>query len=61
MSETANKFKYVWQTPLLLSVLTLSGLLSALLGTGIWRVAAWVALSIPLLIICRFVFIKRRR
>ncbi len=34
--------------PLLLAMLTLLGLVSALLGTGYWHVLAWLALIIPL-------------
>lgn len=41
-----------WRWPLVLAVLTLVGLLSALLGDGgpFWLVS-WIALSIPLLAI----------
>lgn len=41
-----------WRWPLLLAVLTVVGLLSALLGEGgpFWFVS-WIALSIPLLAI----------
>ena len=38
----------VWGTPVLLGVLTLFGLLAALLGTGLWHWAAWVTLAIPI-------------
>ncbi|GAB2886688.1 hypothetical protein GCM10027278_03740 [Paralcaligenes ginsengisoli] len=37
----------VWAAPVLLGVLTLFGLLAALLGTGLWHWAAWLALAIP--------------
>jgi hypothetical protein len=30
------------------------GLLSALLGTGIWHVLSWIALTIPILVCVRF-------
>ncbi len=42
----------VWGYPSLIAVLSLFGLLSALLGqTGIWRIFSWIALSIPLAVI----------
>ena len=42
----------VWRWPMLLAVLTVVGLLSALLGEGgpFWFVS-WIALSLPLLAI----------
>jgi hypothetical protein len=37
-----------WTAPLLLALITTSGLLSALLGEQIgWKVAAWIALAAP--------------
>jgi hypothetical protein len=42
----------VWRWPLGLAVLTLLGLLSALLGEGgAWWVLSWLALATPLLVI----------
>lgn len=41
----------IWATPLLLAVLTLFGLLSALLGTGYWYALAWLALITPIIVI----------
>ena len=44
----------VWRWPLVLAVLTLVGLLSALLGGGgVWWGLSWAALSAPLLVIVR--------
>ena len=41
-----------WRWPALLAVLTVVGLLSALLGgEGPWRVLSWVTLSVPLAIV----------
>ncbi|MFC7297498.1 hypothetical protein [Herminiimonas aquatilis] len=42
-----STFWFVWRTPTLLAILTLFGLLAALLKTGVWHWAAWVALAIP--------------
>ncbi len=48
-----QNFKKIWRIPLLLSVLILFGLLAALLGTGIWYWLSWLAMIIPLIVICR--------
>jgi hypothetical protein len=45
--STAMK-KNVWTIPALLGVLTLFGLLAALLGTGVWHWLSWIALCVPL-------------
>ena len=53
-------FRKVYGLPVLLAVVTFGGLLSALLGDGIWNVASWCALSIPLAVIAwKFVQGKR--
>lgn len=44
-------FIKVWGTPLSLAALIISGLLAALLGTGIWYFFSWLVLSIPLIVI----------
>ena len=42
----------IWRWPLVLAVLTGSGLFSALLGqSGLWLPLSWLLLSIPLLVI----------
>jgi hypothetical protein len=42
----------IWRWPILLAVLTLAGLVSALLGEGgIWWAFCWAALAIPLAVI----------
>jgi hypothetical protein len=50
--------KKVWGAPLLLALITIFGLLAALLGTGIWYILSWIALIIPLAIIVRKVWGK---
>lgn len=40
-------FKRLWGAPVLLGLLTIVGLLSALLGDGMWDVLSAVTLSIP--------------
>lgn len=40
--------RHTWTIPLLLAVITMLGLLSALLGEQFcWKVVAWVALMVP--------------
>ncbi len=44
---THNTFLQVWGAPILLTVLTLFGLVAALVGTGIWHGLAWASLAAP--------------
>ncbi len=48
------RFLHIWAVPLLLGALTVFGLLAALLGTGAWHVAAWVAIAVPIVVAVRF-------
>lgn len=49
------KRKYIlsstWLMPIVLFVLSIFGLLSALLGDDVWDVLSWLTLGIPLVII----------
>lgn len=46
--KSPSAFRKVWGAPLLLSVLTLIGLLSALLGEhAVWKTAGWLSLAVP--------------
>ena len=40
--------------PAILGVITLVGLILAILGTGIWHVLSWVALSYPVYIMVKY-------
>lgn len=40
----------VWSRPVLLGLLSGVGLVSALLGDGVWDTVSWVTLGIPVLI-----------
>ncbi len=44
-------FRKVYGPVIAISVITIYGLLSALLGDGIWDELSWVALAIPLAVI----------
>ncbi len=46
-------FSKVYGFPIAISAITIYGLLSALLGDGIWDKLSWVALAIPLAVIVR--------
>jgi membrane protein implicated in regulation of membrane protease activity len=41
----------IFFAPLLIAVITAGGLLSALLGDGVWDAVSWLTLSIPLMLI----------
>ncbi|MDR5820245.1 MULTISPECIES: hypothetical protein [unclassified Caballeronia] len=46
-----NDARKIWTIPLLLAALTLFGLLSALLGTGVWHALAWLTLAVPVAVV----------
>lgn len=60
MSSTKSKtkggrgFMFVWGAPILLGVLSVFGLLAALLGTGAWHWASWITLTVLLVVILRY-------
>jgi hypothetical protein len=43
-----NNFIKLWGMPILLAALSVIGLLSAIMGTGIWHIISWIALSVPI-------------
>ena len=45
-------FGFTWGWPVVMGVLSLIGLLAALLGDGPWDWASWIALGIPALACC---------
>lgn len=47
VSTSHSNFWFVWRAPIILAILTLFGLLAALLKTGAWHWAAWAALATP--------------
>jgi hypothetical protein len=51
----------IWRWPTVLALLTVFGLLSALLGEGgVWWALSWIALSLPLLVIAACVLRRPR-
>lgn len=59
MSKRARSFSEIYRWPLVLAVIILVGLLSALLGDGIWNVLSWLLLAIPVFVIAEYVFRHR--
>jgi hypothetical protein len=55
MSNTRRRSTVeIWRWPAVLAIMTICGLLCALLGqTGVWLVLSWFALAFPLLLIVR--------
>ncbi|QNA89326.1 hypothetical protein G4G28_14145 [Massilia sp. Dwa41.01b] len=52
-------FTQLWGVPILLGVLTMVGLVSALLGDGIWDIVSACALAVP--VCCALWFGLRRK
>jgi hypothetical protein len=52
-------FMRMWGAPILLAILTVIGLLSALLGDGVWDALSAVTLGIPVLC-CAWYGLRRR-
>lgn len=53
---SGSRFLRRWGKPLLMALLTIFGLLSALLGSGIWQMLSWITLSLPLLTLAKYIF-----
>ncbi|MCL1663155.1 hypothetical protein [Elizabethkingia ursingii] len=53
-----KKIFRLWGMPVLLAVLSLYGLISALIGKGIWDVLACIVLTIPIIIIVKHYYKK---
>lgn len=61
MSKRARSIWEIYRWPLLLAVIIMVGLLSALLGDGIWNALSWVLLAIPCCVIVCCIFVLRHR
>ena len=51
--NSRRHFWFVWGVPILLGVLSIFGLLAALLGTGLWHWASWLSLTILIIVIVK--------
>ncbi|WP_316788303.1 hypothetical protein [Pedobacter frigoris] len=54
MQEKNKLFFKLWGIPVLLAVVTIIGLLLAIMGLGIWHIFSWVALAIPVYVMIRY-------
>lgn len=52
-SKTGN-LRAIFAIPLVLAVVTAIGLVSALLGDGIWNALSWLALGLPVVVVARY-------
>lgn len=43
--------RQIWVMPAILALVSALGLISALLGDGIWDVLSWLALAVPVIVI----------
>ena len=56
-----SSFRRQWLWPIVLAVVTVCGLLAALVGEGgIWWALSWLMLAVPLLVIVRYVKAAKR-
>ncbi len=46
-------FRKIYGSALVIAAITVYGLISALLGDGLWDVLSWMALAVPLVVILR--------
>ena len=51
--KTAREGVHVWRVPVLLGLVSLIGLVSALIGDDVYDVLSWCLLALPLLAIVR--------
>jgi hypothetical protein len=49
-AREAGSLRRIFGIPLVLGVLSLVGLVAALLGDGVWDAVSWVALGTPLVV-----------
>lgn len=54
-----KSFWQIWLAPIVMGILTVFGLLAALLGVGVWHWLSWLALAIPLAVIVRYTLMKK--
>ncbi len=51
----------VYRIPLVLSLITSAGLLSALLGDGVWDALSWALLAVPLFLVSLSLFRSKKK
>jgi len=56
-----QRLKKIWGVPLVLGGCVFFGLLSSLLGTGLWYWLSWIALAIPVIVVVFKICAGRRK
>lgn len=51
----------LWGKPLLIALLSITGLIAALVGDGYWDVYSWIALGIPVIVVIRSYYFAEKR
>jgi hypothetical protein len=59
MINSRRSFTQIFLFPAMIAVIVAFGLVSALLGDGIWDTTSWIALAVPLAVTAFFVCKKR--
>lgn len=60
MSAAANSFWRLWRWPLVLGLLSTSGLLTALISDGWGDWWAWLSLGLPVAVMAWFAWVPRK-
>jgi hypothetical protein len=55
----STPFMRMWAAPIILAILTLVGLISALVGDGVWDLVSAFALGVPVML-CLWFGLRRR-
>jgi uncharacterized membrane protein YjjP (DUF1212 family) len=59
MSKVQHSVRETYQWPVALALITLCGLLFALFGDGVWDVASWMLLAVPLIVLVSQLVVSR--
>jgi hypothetical protein len=59
MSKTTASFRHVWAAPLAIALVSVIGLVAALLGDGLNDWISWIGLTIPLAVLL-WAYLRRR-
>lgn len=54
MKNKNRNFLKLWGMPIWMALITFIGLTLAILGTGIWHIFSWIALTIPVYIMVKY-------
>ncbi|MGX1104368.1 MULTISPECIES: hypothetical protein [Bradyrhizobium] len=61
MPAARRSIAQIFLAPVLIFAVIAFGLVSALLGDGIWDQASWLALAVPLVVIAFYIFRRSAR